>query len=304
MTPDSVTPTTSSTPPLDTSWLDRAEYPFASNYIAMPQGRMHYLDEGQGHPLVMVHGIPTWSFLYRHLVRGLAPSYRCIVPDHIGFGLSDKPHDWNYPLPEQAANLAHLIDHLGLRDITLVVHDFGGAIGLSYALAHPENVRGIVLMNTWLWSQQDDPRIQRADRIIKSPLGRWLYKGFNAELRWLLPAVVGRKERFPKAVHQHYLKPFPRAQDRHSLWSFARQLIGASDWYEQLWQQRDRIVDKPTLVLWGTKDPLLQTNLLDRWKTVLTRAQFEIFSDTGHLVQEEQGADLLPYMRDFLHSLY
>lgn len=284
------------------AWIDRRAYPFAPHFFETGAGRMHYIDEGQGHPLLFVHGIPTWSFIYRHLVKGLAPDYRCIAVDHLGFGLSDKPPDWDYSLPEQAANLTRLIVHLGLRDITLVVHDFGGPIGLSYAIEQPENVRSLVLFNTWMWSLQESARVRSAAYLTNSPIGRWLYKGLNASPRWLLPMATGRKERLTPAVHQHYLKPFPHPQDRQGLWSFARQLTGASDWFEQLWQQRARIADKPTLVLWGMKDPLLQTDLFDRWQTVLSRAQIETFPDTGHLVQEEQGADLVPLLREFLST--
>ena len=113
---------------------------------------LHYIDEGRGDPVVMVHGTPTWSFLYRHVVKGLSKNYRCIAPDHIGFGLSDKPQGWSYTIEAQAKNLQVLLDSLDLEDITLVVHDFGGPIGLSYAIENPEKVSRLVIMNTWLWS--------------------------------------------------------------------------------------------------------------------------------------------------------
>jgi haloalkane dehalogenase len=113
----------------DTSWIDRNEYPFASHYFETPAGKLHYVDEGKGQPVVMLHGNPTWSFLYRNLIKQLSPHYRCIAPDHIGFGLSDKPVDWSYLPEEHAKNLAALIEHLGLKDITLVVGDWGGPIG-------------------------------------------------------------------------------------------------------------------------------------------------------------------------------
>lgn len=129
-------------------WVDRAEYPFEPEAIILGPGTMRYLDEGDGESVVMVHGTPTWSFLYRHLVKGLRDRYRCVVPDHLGFGLSDKPARWSYAPADQARNLTTLIETLGLKDITLVVHDFGGPIGLSYALEHPENVRRLVLFNT------------------------------------------------------------------------------------------------------------------------------------------------------------
>ena len=115
----------------EADWIDRDEYPFESHYIQVPAGRMHYVDEGSGQPVVMVHGNPTWSFLYRKVIKRLQPEYRCIAMDHLGFGLSDKPKDWSYLPAEHSTNLATLIEGLGLKNITLVVQDWGGPIGLS-----------------------------------------------------------------------------------------------------------------------------------------------------------------------------
>ena len=125
---------------MDKSWIDPLQYPFQPHYIAVGAGQMHYVDEGRGKPIVMVHGTPTWSFMYRHLIKGLSDDFRVIAPDHIGFGLSDKPENWSYKPIDHAKNLAYLIESLGLEDITLVVHDFGGPIGLAYAVENPQNV--------------------------------------------------------------------------------------------------------------------------------------------------------------------
>src|SRR5688572_6908616 len=132
------------------TWLNRKEYPFKSNFLPLDAGQLHYLDEGSGEPIVMVHGTPAWSFLYRNLVKELSRNYRCIVPDHLGFGLSDKPKHWSYKPEAHAQNLKILINYLELKNITLVVHDFGGPIGLHYALEHPENIKRLVIINTWM----------------------------------------------------------------------------------------------------------------------------------------------------------
>lgn len=126
-------------------WLSRAHYPFAPHYFPTDAGRLHYVDEGNGPPVVMLHGNPTWSFLYRHLIGHLAPDYRCIAPDFIGFGRSDKPADWSYRPQDHAAHLDALMTQLDLRAVTLVVHDWGGPIGLSWALRHPDRVRRLVI---------------------------------------------------------------------------------------------------------------------------------------------------------------
>ena len=157
-------------------WVDRREYPFEPRELDVEGGRLSYVDEGEGAPIVMVHGTPTWSFLYRHLIRELRPRYRCVAPDHLGFGLSDRPADWSYRPEDQGRNLARLIETLGLKDITLAVHDYGGPIGLAYALDHPENVRRLVLFNTWMWSFAGDRRIAWPARILGGRLGRYLYE--------------------------------------------------------------------------------------------------------------------------------
>ena len=130
-------------------WPDEKEYPFEHHYLELPMGGLHYVDEGEGdRVLVMVHGDPAWSFLYRHLIKGLSSKYRCIAMDHIGFGLSDKPEDWSYLPKAHAENLEALIGHLNLTNFVMVVQDWGGPIGLSYVLKYPDKVTSLVIMNT------------------------------------------------------------------------------------------------------------------------------------------------------------
>jgi len=120
-----------SAPGANANWLDRDEYPFAPHYLTTPAGRLHYIDEGSGRPIVFVHGNPVWSFLYRNQIKALTSEHRCIAPDHIGFGLSDKPRDWTYLPAQHAANLEQLLEPMDLHDLTLVIGDWGGPIGIS-----------------------------------------------------------------------------------------------------------------------------------------------------------------------------
>ncbi|HEU4368844.1 MAG TPA: alpha/beta fold hydrolase [Methylomirabilota bacterium] len=144
----------------------------------------------------MVHGTPTWSFLYRHLVTGLRDRFRCVVPDHLGFGLSDKPPGSAYRPPDQARRLASFVDALGLRDMTLVVHDFGGPIGLAYALEHPENVRGLVLFNTWMWSLRGARQYERVDRVLSGRAGRFLYERLSFSVNVVFRHAVAERTRY------------------------------------------------------------------------------------------------------------
>ena len=273
----------------NTTWVNRTEYPFQSHFFDTDAGRMHYVDEGRGDPVVLVHGTPTWSFLYRHLIRELSESHRVVAVDHLGFGLSDKPEGAPYRPEDHARRLAALIEHLGLRDLSLGVHDFGGPIGLAYAIDHPDNVRRLVLFNTWMWSLRGDTSTERVSRLLGGPIGRFLYKRWNVSPRVLIPALMGNKEKLSKAVHRQYIDAFPRPRDRHAPWVLARELIGSSEWYEELWDRRDRLRDKPTLILWGMKDPAFNPAALDRWLELFPHARVVRFPEAGHFVQEEEG---------------
>ena len=140
--------------------------------IQLDAGRMHYVDEGAGEPLVFVHGTPSWSFEWRHLIAAFRATHRCLAPDHLGFGLSDRPIDFPYTPEAHARNFAEFVDRLRLPPFTLVVHDFGGPIGLPVCLSHPEQVTRIVLLNTWMWSVAGDRDMERKGRIAGSQLGR------------------------------------------------------------------------------------------------------------------------------------
>jgi haloalkane dehalogenase len=284
----------------DISWLDREAYPFTARYFAIDGARMHYVDEGQGQPIVMVHGTPTWSFLYRDMIKQLAPHYRCIAADHLGFGLSDKPKQAAYRPADHARRLAALIEHLGLRDLTLVVHDFGGPIGLSYAIQQPQNIHALVLFNTWMWSLRGEQVAESAGMLGGGRLGKLLFQQLNLEVEVLLKLAWGKKTKLDKAVHQHYREPFRQPRDRHAIQTFARELRDSSPWYEELWRQRERIQNIPALIMWGLKDPVLTVRQLRRWQALLPSAQLLTFPKTGHFVPEEERASLGQLVGQFL----
>ena len=269
------------------TWIDRNDYPFASHYFQTPAGRMHYLDEGSGSPVVMVHGTPTWSYLYRDLIRKISRHHRVIAADNLGFGLSDKPEGWSYRPQDHARNLELLIGHLGLRDITLVVHDFGGPIGLSYAVAHPQNVARLVLFNTWMWSLRGNTMVEKGSGFFGGGLGKFLYTKMNFSPKVLLKSFYGDKSKLTPNIHRHYLAPFASSSDRMSTWIFAKELIGSSDWFNGLWENRGRIASIPALLLWGMKDPSFDKEALARWKGLFLDATVMEFPDAGHFVQEE-----------------
>jgi haloalkane dehalogenase len=281
------------------AWLDRAEYPFASRWVQIEGARMHYVDEGQGPTLLMVHGTPTWSFLYRHLVKGLRDRYRCVVPDHLGFGLSDKPAGDAYRPHEQARRLAAFVDALGLDDVTLAVHDFGGPIGLAWALDHPERLRRLVLFNTWMWSLAGDRQYARVSRVLSGRLGRLFYERLGVSVNVVFRHAVADKARYTRAVHAQYAAALREPAARHATWIYMRELLGSSDWYDALWQRRERLAPIPALLVWGLKDPAF-AKFLPRWRSVFRRAEVAAWEDVGHAPPEERGPESAALVARFL----
>jgi haloalkane dehalogenase len=282
------------------AWLDLREYPFAPHWLDLGEGRVHYLDEGEGRPVVMVHGTPTWSFLYRHLVKGLRDRHRCLAPDNLGFGLSDKPAAVSYRPEAQAGRLATLIERLGLKDLSLVVHDFGGPIGLAYAIAHPENVRRLVLFNTWMWSFRGERRMEWLARLLGSGAGRLLYERLGFAVRVMFRQAVADRARYTPAVHAHYAAPLGPGQ-RHATWAYAREILGSSDWYAGLWQRRHRLAGIPALLVWGLADPAFGA-ALPRWRGVFERMEVVELPGVGHAPPEERGPESAALVERFLSS--
>ncbi|PRY15585.1 haloalkane dehalogenase [Pontibacter ummariensis] len=280
-------------------WLDRILYPFAPHSLTLEQGNMHYVDEGEGEPLVFVHGTPTWSFVWRQQIKSLSRQYRCIAPDHLGFGLSDKPADFSYTPAAHADNLEKLIEHLQLKQVTLVVHDFGGPIGLSYALRHPANVKALVILNTWMWSLAEEKTIRKASKFMSGSIGRFLYLQLGFSPRILLPQGYAQRRHLTKDIHSHYLKPLHTSTKRLGTWHFARALHEANPYFANLWEQRAKLKGIPKLILWGEKDKLLPRHFLDKWQQAFPEAQVETFK-TGHFLQEEKGGEVSDAIKRFL----
>lgn len=273
--------------------VSRRAYPFADRWFQLPAGRMHFVDEGHGPPVLFVHGTPTWSFEWRHLIRALRHSYRCIAVDHLGFGLSDRPLDFPYTPEAHAGNLARFVDALGLDDLTLVVHDFGGPIALAACLDSRRPVGRLVLLNTWMWSFAGDRDMERKARIAGGRFGRFLYRQLNFSLRVLMPSAYGDRRRLDRHVHRQYLARFPDPASRERvLWTLARSLLGSGPWFDSLWQRRDRLAGLPTLVLWGLADTALRPHLLARWKATLPEARVVEYAGAGHWPHEEIPAQV------------
>lgn len=284
------------------AWLDRSAYPFTSHTFAHLDGRIHYIDEGQGPIILFVHGTPDWSFGFRHLIKDLRDQYRCITIDHLGFGLSDKPAHADYTVAAQARRLQEFIEHLGLKDLTLVVTDFGGGIGLQHALEHPENVKRIVLYNTWMWPLNDDPRFVKPAKIARSWLGRMLYLHLGFSVHVMMPSGYGDKKKLTKSVHMHFKKALPDAIARKATHAFAKELLDAGPFWAGQWERIGRLSKIPVLLCWGLKDRFFPLDLLERWNKALPHASVRAYTEAGHFVHEEAPVELATDIRAFLSA--
>lgn len=284
-------------------------YPYQSRYLRLdsktPDGvlKYHYLDEGRGETLLMLHGNPTWSFYYRNLVKGLKDKYRCVVPDHIGCGLSDKPQDYNYTLAQHIDNLEYLIDQLRLKDITLVMHDWGGAIGMGYAVRHPQNIKRLVIFNTAAFLSG---RIPFSINLCRLPvIGPVAIRYFNAFARIATFRACKNRGRMSAKVRRGYLAPYNSCANRIANLRFVQDIPMSPDVpsypvVKFIESRLNLLRRRPILIMWGKKDFCFDDYYLDRWKNIYPEAVVHEIEDAGHYVVEDAYERIIPWMRDFM----
>lgn len=283
-------------------WLNKNEYPFEPHYFQINNQQMQYVDVGAGEVILFVHGTPSWSFDFRNIIKSLNSNYRCIAIDHIGFGLSFKPKQYDYSTLNHSRTLEQFISFLNLNHITLVVHDFGGPIGLRVAEMHPDKIKRIVVLNSWLWSSKTEPSFIKLSKILKSPLLPFLYKHLNFSARFILPASFGDKK-LKKEIRLHYAKPFSKSSERNGTLAFAKSLLNDQDWFEELWQNKNPISHKSILFIWGMKDKIITPQYLEKFVSGFPNHTICKIETAGHFPQEEEPETVLKCMTDFLKEL-
>ena len=270
------------------NWVDRDLFPFKSRFITIDGHRMHYIDEGSGPVILFSHGTPEWSFGWRDLIKPLRAHFRCVAPDLLGMGLSDKPQDAGYMPADHAARLEKFIGQLGLKNINIVGNDFGLSIALSYAINHPDNVLKISIFNGWMWRLDTDPHYAGPLRLFQGVFGRMLYRRFNFPVNIIMPAAFGnRKKYLPKAIHRHYKRALPDYASRVAAYAFVGGILHSGDWWDSLWQQRDMLQSKIALIFWGMKDTFVPPYELEKWRAAFPEAKVVECPEAGHFVQEE-----------------
>ncbi len=283
-------------------------YPFSGHFFARPAGRLHYLDEGRGDPIVMLHGNPTWSFYYRKLVLALRDSHRCIVPDHLGCGLSDKPPEsrYDYSLKSRIDDLEALLDHVGVTEnITLVLHDWGGMIGMAFASRHPKRIKRIIVSNTGAFPLPSAKRLPFSLWLGRQTrLGAWLILEKNAFCRLAARWCVKRGKLAPE-VRAMLLQPYDSPAHRVAVLKFVQTIpLAASDpGYEIVSNTATSLSqfrDVPTLLLWGMKDFVFDQHFLAEWQRHFPHAETETWPDCGHYLLEDAADEFIPRVREFL----
>jgi len=286
-----------------TDW--RQLYPFTSRHAVVGGCRMHYLDEGKGDTVVLLHGNPTWSFFYRNLVLDLRRDHRVIVPDHIGCGLSDKPARYSYRLRQHVDNLDELLTaRLGLASVSLVLHDWGGAIGMGYAVRDPARIRSMVVMNTAAFRV---PRCPWRIRICRLPLfGSLAVRGCNGFVRAALRMAVTAP--LPPAVRAGYLAPYGSWPERIAVLRFVQDIPlhpRHPTWptLTDMETRLDRLAGKPMLICWAGRDFCFTQEFLREWQQRFPHATVRLFPDAGHYILEDAGTKVNAECRRFLASV-
>ncbi len=283
-------------------------YPFESHWLDLDGLRYHYVDEGprDAPPVVMVHGNPTWSFYYRTLIPEISKTHRVIVPDHIGCGFSDKPQTYTYTLEQHIQNLERLIAHLGLQDVALVLHDWGGGVGMGYATRHPDNVARFALFNTSAFYLPAIPGVLHLAR--SRILGETLLRGLNVFVLGALRWGTSQRARFTPEVRAGYIAPYNSWANRIGVYRFVRDIpVTAQHPTRQTVDAIDRdlatLRDHPMLIMWGADDFVFTVkDFLAGWRARFPNADVHVFEHAGHYVVEDAYERILPLLTAFLNE--
>jgi haloalkane dehalogenase len=273
------------------SWVPQELYPFESRHVEIDGATVHYVDEGSGPPLLLLHGNPTWSFLYRDVIMGLRDRYRCIAPDYPGFGLSRARPGYGYTAREHAAVLEKLVLELDLSEVTMMVQDWGGPIGFAGATRHPERFAAFVIGNTWAWPKAD-LGTQVFSRLLGGPIGGYLILQRNFFVEKIVPGNVKRKK-LSHEVMEAYRGPFPTPASRRPLHVFPREILASRPFLAQIEQGLTKVRDRPALIIWPTKDAAFREPERKRWEQVLPNHQTVILEGAGHYIQEDAADEIV-----------
>jgi len=261
---------------------------------------MNYIDEGHGRTVVFVHGNMTWSFLFRRMIEGLSETYRCIAVDHLGFGLSEKPNEADYLPQGHAHRFALLMEHLALKDVTLVVHDAGAAIALDWAADNPDLVQDVVIFNSHLWNLNKNEYAMKLAGMMMNPFNRIYYRIIQSAPSFVLTAVFADRHRMSRSIERQYLKPFGTHEDRKGVYAMVESWKKSSAWFDLVGSKMEALRAKKVLLLWGLKDPMFGQDALSQMQCLFPGATTVEFTESGKFLPEEQSERVIGELTWFL----
>ena len=280
------------------AWVDDELFPFESRFVAIDGHVVHYVDEGSGPTLLLLHGNPTWSFDYRDVIRALRDQFRCVALDYPGFGLSSARPGYRYLPEEHAAVVVAFLDRLRLSGATLVAHDWGGPIGLYAAEQRPDTFEGLVLANTWAWPMTGDLPIEVASRLVGGPIGRMLIRRFNLFVNAMIP-VGHRLRKLTTAEMTHYRNALATHDRREASAVFPRCITASRAFLAEVEAGLEDVASLPTLIVWGDADFAFRAKERRRWEQIFTDHHTVIVDGAGHFVQSDAPEEFATAIRDW-----
>lgn len=274
-------------------------YPFRSRWLDSSAGRVHYIDEGEGPPILFLHGNPTWSFLYRDIIIRLRQRFRCVAIDYPGFGLSEHPDAYGYTPRDHAEVVNELVTSLDLKDITIMGHDWGGPIGMKVALDQIARLRALVMCNTWYWPSELK-RFRAFSRVMSSQIFQQMIVKRNFYVERLLPRGVRRK--LGQQEMDHYRGPLPSPESRTGVALLPSQILGASFWLGEIAYAAPRMLGNvPLLLTWGVQDLAFTPRLMDRFRSDFKNVTVRRL-DARHFVPEDAPGEVAGAIEEFLSA--
>jgi haloalkane dehalogenase len=278
-------------------WLDRTIYPFTSRSVTVDGNTIHYVDEGSGPVLLMLHGNAAYSFLYREIISALSPHFRCIALDYPGFGLSSARSGYGFTPAEHSAVLENFVAALKLDAIRLLVADWGGPIGLGFAGRRPDLIHSLIIGNSWAWVPEKSSPLAKFSRIAGSPLGNFLICRFNILVRLMNP--LGTKRKFTRAEKVAYRGPFPNWRSRRPMAVFPKEILKSHEFLSGVEAGLRRLRKKPVLLLWGDKDTGFTDIERSRFERLLPSSTTRILFGAHHFIQEDAPAEIAAEVLQF-----
>jgi haloalkane dehalogenase len=275
-------------------------FPVLHRFLEVDGFNIHYADEGAGETLLLLHGNPSWSFLYRKIIVALRSDFRCVALDFPGYGMSDAPAGYGFTPKEHSMLLERFVDRLGLKDLTLMVQDWGGPIGLGFAGRRPGLVRRLVIGNTFAWPLNGARRVEFFSWVMGGPIGRSLTRMFNFVPWFFFSRGLARKA--SPEVLAMYFAPWRKKERRIAAFVAPRQLIAAAPYLREVEANLPKLASLPALIVWGTKDFAFRDAERHRFEKTFPAHKTVLFPHASHFLQEDAGEEIAELIRQFLLS--